>query len=609
MGRFVDEDEETPQEPIAGFLGTFSPFLKSVQQQTSPKGFYGPGIIAQIAGQLTGKDPQAVYDASVPQLETAADIGMSMALPGASLPARLGAAALPPMLLHALSGQGMSNPGTGLLKGGIGTASQGVMETILGPVKQFFPRIGKRAMADKAYDRYGRELDQYAEDIAAHNFTTGALKEQDKVQKQVADQAYQIYKQGVDAQNAAALKKARLQYKTEGLQLKADAKAANDAATRAFQQSTESFTDQAARTIMDDVKARVSWLSDLTSNVKGVIDLVLGKGQQIISQYYDDAMTAALETAKGRKIEISPMDARKLQIPIEGIVERSALNPKAADMALVDAADTIKAITNTSKGRDWGMYRRIVGELEKHELGIDPAAREMYKTALGTIESIDKSGAIAQVGGHLTLDTQKLLDGVSSVKGIDILRKRGLGDINDATIATAAVGTPQPPVKVSPQPQMPFVAPTPTPVQPQPIRKPIQMPDEPVMPLSPQETGEVAVKELPGNRFSRAGSLGTGLGALGFYLGGWGGAREAAGLGTALGLMTPNQWVTKAPMTEGLESILNTISQGAGGVIRQPPIHYLSPQTPATGIQQAADMAARLKALEDEGLNMTPDPE
>ena len=142
-----------PEEPIATLLEKIpgiGPFLKGVQQQTSPKGFYGPGLLAQILGGMTHTTPQKVYDTMVPQQEMAAGIAGQMALPGATIPARIAGGALIPMLEHLASGN-VQSPGMGLLKGVAGGAGQGVMEGLMGAIKQPFMRSAAKA-ADAAHE-------------------------------------------------------------------------------------------------------------------------------------------------------------------------------------------------------------------------------------------------------------------------------------------------------------------------------------------------------------------------------------------------------------------------------------------------------------------------
>lgn len=585
--------EEEVEDPIAEALGKIpgiGGFLKNVQKQTSPKGYLGPGIFAQTVGRLTGENPQAIYDAGVNRLSNYADVFGSLVTGGASIPARMAGAALPPMVLHALSGQGLSSPGTGLIKGGIAAATQGAVEGATGLARQFLPRIGRRALADKAEQGWLAKMAKHADDAA---LLEGGEAQQAKIEKE----AYELYKKGVEEANTKALKQAKLAYKREAIRLKQEQATAQAVQDSVYAADKGSFTENVARTIMDDAKANIPWWKDLPSNVKGIMSTVLGKGQELLSKHYDEAMKAALATAKGKSLVLDPVDARKLMIPQAAedvIVAKTAANPLGIiTKSRVDAADVIEAITKPGN-RDWQMYKRIVEELDKQDLGIDPAAREMYKYGQGVIKAIDSSGGIVQQSGWPTLDTEKLLDGFLKVKGINILKNRGMGTIDDAVIPRAAMGTPQPPPKVQRAVQEPFVAPEPKSVIPPPERTLLTIPPEPPYP-------DIVTQDIPGSRIGRAGALASILGGAGFYGGGWGGAREMAALGGAIGALSPNEWVLKAPMSESIDTVLNAISQGAGAAARQPVSTFLSPKrTPASNI----DEAARLKALDEEGLEM-----
>jgi len=163
-----------PEEPIAALLGKIpgiGSFLKGVQQQTSPQGFQGPGLIAQILGGMTHTTPQNVYNTMVPYQEMGTGIAGQLALGGTTIPARIAAGALVPMLEHVLQGRGLSEPGMGLIKGGLGGALQGAAEGVMGAIKQPFMRSAAKA-ADAAHET---ALAQHeANTIAAQSAYAGA---------------------------------------------------------------------------------------------------------------------------------------------------------------------------------------------------------------------------------------------------------------------------------------------------------------------------------------------------------------------------------------------------------------------------------------------------
>lgn len=73
---------------------------------SSPKGFYGPGLLANLESRVTGKTPQQAYEKRVPQLETAASVLGSVLAPGQGVLRQAAGQALVGGGLEAIKGTG-----------------------------------------------------------------------------------------------------------------------------------------------------------------------------------------------------------------------------------------------------------------------------------------------------------------------------------------------------------------------------------------------------------------------------------------------------------------------------------------------------------------------
>lgn len=158
-----EEIDDTPLDPIARLLAKIpgiGGFLSQVQRQTSPKGFFGPGIVAQTVGKVTGAKPQQVYDEGVGRLENYANVFGNLALPGASIPQRILGGAVVPMTESAIKGEG---PAAGFTRGAIGAATQLPAELLFGAIKQPF----MRAAANRADEAFERALGTHADQASA----------------------------------------------------------------------------------------------------------------------------------------------------------------------------------------------------------------------------------------------------------------------------------------------------------------------------------------------------------------------------------------------------------------------------------------------------------
>lgn len=206
-----------------------------------------------------------------------------------------------------------------------------------------------------------------------------------------------------------------------------------------FQQATQAHQEQAAKAVMEHYQKQVPALKGFTPDTKGLLDAIYGKGPEAVSKEFDAAMKAAADKAKGILIEI-PIDAAnalKLRgqgagmfpMPSAGKAQVSgarAGTPLARpnfDTVKVDAADAINAMLGKST-KEPSAYRAVASALDDANLG-DEAARSAYKSFRSLADFVDKTKGLK---GE-QVNPGKMLGGFTDRKSIDLLRRRGEGDI------------------------------------------------------------------------------------------------------------------------------------------------------------------------------------
>lgn len=91
MSEFTPHEHDSPEAKRYGAAFDAKPAdaiispLPAGPLFSSPKGFYGPGVLANVESQLTGKSPEQAYAKRVPQLETATNVLGSLLAPGKTL--------------------------------------------------------------------------------------------------------------------------------------------------------------------------------------------------------------------------------------------------------------------------------------------------------------------------------------------------------------------------------------------------------------------------------------------------------------------------------------------------------------------------------------------
>lgn len=291
----------------------------------------------------------------------------------------------------------------------------------------------------------------------------------------------------------------------------------------AFEDVKVKHAEQAAASIVADYKRIVPAWKDFPNGVKGLQEMVVGKGQEALSISFDKAMKEAAKAGTGKQVFIDPKDAASLGIK----VMQGAKDPAITKVG-VDGGELARRATGFWK-TDPTVYRRAIYALDKAGLG-DPAAREEYKIGQSLINFIDKSGALK--GG--TFHPEAIVNGLHKVKLVNELRRRGMGDVFRGHMQAALKDVPQPPA----------VPPAPTPQE-----------------VTGIKTMKNPIAAHPFSGAAIAEGLAAVLGHHGF------GVPGALGYGAAL--LSPRELVTQAPLTAKEIESLGRSAGLSGAAIRQ----------------------------------------
>lgn len=616
--------EEIPKSPLSREWEGLKQDFSSPQQFL--KSFLGPGLLSQGLGKLLGKSKEDAYEDLLNLAGTGATIA-NPALGGASVAARAGSAALIPMLSHLLT-RGMGSPGEGLVKGGIGAGTQGISDAIFGGLKQFGMQKAARGAKERFKVASEGFDDRLADATDAHTQTTQQskaayeslvkdIRHQDAVNIWTGRKAHQADKSTRLSQHAQQAQEQKGQYESavkdirqqDAQMIRAarqkhidDKNATLDQhAAQVAEQQTQFGSQQAlsgqeaAKLMMDDVKAVVPAWRELPSDTAGMTTAVLGKGPTLLSQEFNKAMEAIIQSGRGRDIELPLEYLIKLHVPLKGV---NAARP--GDDVIVNKADAglvAKAIVGTWKENPQ-MYHETIEALDAMNIG-DSAARLAYKTGIRFNEFMAGIKAIDVLPEGSVLHTDRIVKAMSDKKMIDILRKPGIADVDEGLLQIPRSRTLTAPPEI-PEPRIdPFVAPPRTrlPDAPQIMAPQIdpymapprtRIPDPPVVPKAPtaatfeggppldptREGGEIAGLDL-GTRGQRMGvGAATGAitagaaGAVGIPMG-WGAYSFPAATGTLIGAALPNQWLTKAPGSDALTEIFRRLSKEGGSALNQ----------------------------------------
>ncbi len=310
-----------------------------------------------------------------------------------------------------------------------------------------------------------------------------------------------------------------------------------------------------AKTIADAFKQQVPAFKDFPSNEAGLVGMVSGDGPKRMSERFDLGMKDIVKAGRGKQVELQIRDAEALGLkveaahdPLAGIspvareaLERAGRLPAAGpgvDRQMFDAGQVAERATGFWK-KDHGVYRRVVGALDKADLG-DPALRGEYRAGRALLDFAEAS----QMLKGQKFNPEAARAAFDHVKKLDTLRKRGQGHISTGPIAEA-VNRPAPQLTLPAEPAagrppitQAFRRPAPLPEVP----KPAPLPEGVETKTLPKVSHPYAVGAVVGELPALIGALATGH--MDYRAAGIGGLLGTAG---ALGL-SGRTFVTKAPL-------------------------------------------------------------
>jgi len=482
--------------------------IQSLSRKVSPKGFYGPGLIAHGATGLqklvgmTPETPQENYNRTVPGLETIADIAGGLVAPQRNFLQRMGSGLAVPALVKTLGG---NSPGAIMehgLQGGVGQ----LLAEIFGGLGKGM-RLG--SLANTARAEFDKTMAAQASKMAHDKAMLGTLESMDKAN-------YDKLVGKLTAEHEAT--KARLM---------------SD-----YGQKVSSHENLLAGTIMDDAKREVPAWADLPSTVAGLYTAVLGKGKELLSDAFQKALDAAKGTARGKTIDIPVSDAQRLGVAVrESTTPLTQRGQESGDLRMlvpVDAAELIDVLPGL---KDKALKARSHDALAQADLGIDPKAMREYTVGKGTMEMVDQNKIFKfdDKTNQYQVDRTALAEGLLSRKHMDTIQNREMGDFDTnkgLQVAKAGPLAPEIPPLQLPEPPAP--------------RGPL---GNPTPPIDPDVAGLIRTLHIPGTQYGRM-KAGSALGGL---------------PGAAIGAAIPKGIVTKAPMSP-LEEMIHQLAPAAAGI-------------------------------------------
>ena len=554
MAEWIPDPEPTPQAagPLAP-TGSITNAAAPSNPFSSPQGFRGPGLISNsisMLGNAIGRPRSAkeVYDRTVPTTEGMFQGSLTLAAPQQAISnflRRMTTQGVISAVGAALAGK---DPGDVGLHGLLGTGAGVLGEAVTAPVK-----LGINSMTHRLAQQ--RVADSTAKAGAKNKFNDAMADSVNTLQQQ----SHKGEVQATRDRFAEQLRQERGAYKVNKQQTELGHERAVATQQAQHAKALDAFREKAAKTVVDDYKARVPAWKDFPSDTHGFLDILYGKGPQLLSEDFQKAMEASVAKAAGKIIKMSPDDAAVLGLkvekdPLSGLsgpardaLVRSGKIQDTGGLVTVDAADAVKGLTGKSSTQ---AYKRVMRALAEADIW-DPEVSAAYKAGSALLDFTNK---VKGLKGE-QINPGKFLEGFGDTATVNKLRHRGEGDIFRGPLQ-AMRGAPEAPVPI-PKPVIPPYIPSPRPSMPQP-------PATVVAPHATPETmpGGFKVRQnvFAGHPYA-SGILG-GAGAYGMGLGPMGHA-AAMMAGYGAGRAMPKEIVTRAPLSPAMHQTM----QNAPGIM------------------------------------------
>ena len=331
-----DAESASPPDVVPGARGDFVSRAKSWLTAEPPAGsrtMFGetdmPGRIVRAAGDLF--IPGTVPDAA----RTAATLPIGGGLVTGPL-MRVGAGAL--------AGGAARAAQTGDLKEGVAEGSKSGLSQFAGELLPGALRFGltQRAAAPLLKAR----ADKTAHDAALHEAVTTTEREAharavteraaaDTAKAGEARAAHTELERGLKREHAeaeAAQTRAHRDAVEATKRVNAEQKARHAAEVEQVRAAHARVMDASeaggATTIAQAFKEKVPAWSDFPSTTRGLLDMVYGKGQRLLSDKFDASLKDVVRTASGQRVTIRADDAYALKVPSMGVPGMEARGAK-----------------------------------------------------------------------------------------------------------------------------------------------------------------------------------------------------------------------------------------------------------------------------------------
>lgn len=449
-----------------------------------------------------------------------------------------------------------------LIAGGLHAGTEGIAGLRAGIGKLIAGRQAlKNYEAKKAYDEsFHTALDQleqqgHAQEVAKLRSQYNEAIRQTRAANQSDKTAYQNTVQGIRDQDAKRIRQEKIDYQAKIAADEAAYNAKNQQDATAYAAQKAAHANDAAASLAEDFKAAHPALKDLPSTYEGLTNMVYGKGQSLVSEAFDKSLQEVVKKGAGKPVTLTVDDAKALGFKnMRGQRYQIAPSGRGLEPEVkvdVDAGELAQRLPGFWK-KNPQVYRRGVGALDEAGIG-DPAAREQYSKFQGLVDFLDRNKALTPTG----LNTKNIEKGLYDLKKVNVLRKRGIGDVLEGPMQVAR-GGPLAPHKPAPFEAPPFIAGPRTPLPPAPA--PRAMPPRPEMPMKPNRLPPSPPQD-PRSQFMGP-ATGGAIGGLLGYLGGaamghpYIGAHVGAAMGAPAGRVLAPQGIPVGNLDPALAEYL-----------------------------------------------------
>ncbi len=169
------------------------------------------------------------------------------------------------------------------------------------------------------------------------------------------------------------------------------------------------FEDQAAGKFASVQDAIPWWKNQFSRDHKGLVDMVYGRGQELLSQGYGKTVESIGPHVKDAQMLLPIPAARRLGLETKGLAREPAPALGMPDEVMVNMKEVVDRLPRIRE-RDPGAYSDIVRHVDRHlgeVTGLPSqfqAARKAYAEGQGFMDSMREGGAVSPVTKRFDLE-------------------------------------------------------------------------------------------------------------------------------------------------------------------------------------------------------------